>query len=78
MSSGISPFDKSEEYELSTFAENHFTLKFINRAEKVVTIFTATRVIIPPPMTFMQKYGMTLLMAGMILVQVCFSFINNY
>lgn len=72
MSTGVSPFDKTEEYEISTFAENHFTIKFINRNEKIVTIYTATRVIIPPPLTFMQKYGMSLLMAAMILVQVLF------
>ena len=70
MSTGVSPFNKQEEYELTTFAENHFTLKFINRAENLVTIYSATRVIIPPPLTFMQKYGMSILMAAMILIQV--------
>lgn len=70
MSTGMSPFNNKEEYEITTFADNHFTIKFINRAEKIVTIYTATRVIIPPPLTFMQKYGMSLLMAAMIIVQV--------
>lgn len=70
MSTGISPFNKQEEYELTTFAENHFTLKFINRSDNLVTIYSATRVIIPPPLTFMQKYGMSILMAAMIIIQV--------
>ena len=70
MSTGVSLFNEQEEYELTTFAENHFTLKFINRAENLVTIYSATRVIIPPPLTFMQKYGMSILMAAMILIQV--------
>lgn len=66
----MNPFNEKEEYEISTFAENHFTIKFINRAENVVTLYTATRVIIPPPLTFMQKYGMSIVMAVMIIVQV--------
>ena len=66
----MSPLNDAEEYEISTMGPNHFSLKFTNRARKVATIYSATRVIIPPPLTFMQKYGMSLLMAGMIIIQV--------
>ncbi|KAK8822661.1 hypothetical protein WA556_001555 [Blastocystis sp. ATCC 50177/Nand II] len=70
IASGKSPLNNAEEYEISIMGPNHFSLKFTNRATKMVTIYSATRVIIPPPLTFMQKYGMSLLMAGMIIIQM--------
>ena len=62
--------DMKEEYEITTLGKNHFTLKLTDRNSGQITMFSATRVIIPPPLTFMQKYGSTLLMAGMIIFQV--------
>lgn len=70
MASGLNPLDQSEEYEITILGKDHFTLKFTNRAAQTVNVYSATRVIVPPPMTFMQKYGMSLLMAAMILIQV--------
>ena len=70
MSSGLNPQDPSEEYELTLLGTDHFTLKFTNRASQTVSVYSATRVLVPPPMTFMQKYGMSLLMGAMILIQV--------
>lgn len=59
-----------EEYEITTLGKNHFSLKLTNRSTGEITMYSATRVIIPPPKTFMQKYGPTLMMAGMIILQV--------
>ena len=58
-----------EEYEITTLGKNHFSLKLTDRSNGQITMFSATRVIIPPPKTFMQKYGPTLMMAGMIIFQ---------
>lgn len=74
MAFGTSPFNPEEDYEITTFSANHFTIKFTERDGSKSTIYAATRVIIPPPLTFMQKYGMSLLMAGLVIVQVCNSF----
>ena len=71
MSSGMNPMNEHEEYEITTLGPNHFTIKFISRSESKAVVYAATRVIIPPPLTFMEKYGMSLLMAALILVQVC-------
>ena len=68
----MNPTNEHEEYEITTLGANHFTLKLISRSENKAVVYAATRVIIPPPLTFMEKYGMSLLMAALILVQVCF------
>lgn len=70
MAFGTSPFNPEEDYEITTFSANHFTIKFTERNGSKSTIYAATRVIIPPPLTFMQKYGMSLLMAGLVIIQV--------
>lgn len=66
----MNPINSGEEYEFTTLGKNHFNLKLIDRAQSTVTMYSATRVIVPPPLTFMQKYGMSLLMAGFIIIQV--------
>ena len=71
MSSGMNQMNEHDEYEITTLGPNHFTIKFISRSESKAVVYAATRVIIPPPLTFMEKYGMSLLMAALILVQVC-------
>lgn len=74
MAFGTSPFNPDEDYEITTYSANHFTIKFTERSSNKVTVYAATRVIIPPPLTFMQKYGMSLLMAGLVIVQVLYRF----
>ena len=66
----MNPTNDAEEYEFTTLGKNHFNLKLTDRAQSTVTMYSATRVIVPPPLTFMQKYGMSLLMAAFIIIQV--------
>ena len=69
----MNPFDDKEEYELTTLSKNHFNLKLTDRSQSRVVMYSATRVIVPPPLTFMQKYCMSLLMAAFIIIQVIHS-----
>lgn len=58
--------------ELSIVKHDFLTYKCVDAANEQATVINAKRIIIAPPKTFWQKYGMQIMMAVFMIIQVCF------